>query len=335
MARVAPFSLLPSQKELLEKWSRGGSTPYRLVLRSRIVLLAALGQSNRRIAAQLKINPITVARWRSRFLVLGTEGIRREAPRLGSPPRVAEELIRTILHKTSFERPPDASRWSTRSLARAVGVSHSTVRRVWRAYDVHPARSRIATLARDPRFHRRSIDVVGVYVNPPQRALAISLLDDRGSSPGAASEIDGGSMRRPAPKGRPWMADLVSTLDLLDHRPPKGSMTRLVDTEFLSFLRSVQESRRGRERIHLLAESAGSAGAAPLTRWLRRYPEFSARFQVGSAPLMEIALEWFGDPSARLPDDATPMSLPGLRSAVERWLHETRGEPRAFAWTRK
>jgi transposase len=334
MARAPRVTLIESQRELLERWSRGGATPYRLVVRSRIVLLASLGHSNRKIAAQLGINPITVSRWRSRFLVLGVEGIRRDAPRLGSPPRVSDPLVREILRRTRDERPMPTGRWSTRSLARAVGVSHSTVRRVWQANHVRRVRSRVATIARDPRYRRKSIDVVGLYVNPPRRALALSLRDDDPRPRGSASpQAPPGS--RSSQRGRPWIADLVATLDLLDNRELKGSSHRLVEPEFLSFLRSVRERRRGPEQIQLLAESADGGAAAPLTRWLQRHPEFSATAQVGAAPLRRMVVEWFGDASVRLPSDTVPESLQGLRTAVERWARETRDEPRPFAWTRR
>lgn len=335
MSKAPRLTLTEEQQQLLEKWSRGGSTPYRLVLRSQIVLLAAQGCSQRSTARRLRINPITVARWRSRFLLFGIEGIRHEAPRLGSPPPVSGRLVRTILRKTLFERPPHASRWSTRSLARAVGVSHSTVRRIWKAYDVRPPRSRVGMLARDLRFRPKSIDVVGVYVNPPQRAVAISLRNEDGPRP----EQPTGGHASPSPPhdrmGTSWMDDLTTTLNLLDHHELKGSAHRLVDREFLSFLHSVQERRQAREQIQLLAESAASAPPVPLTRWLQRHPEFSARVSVGNASLRQIVVDWFGDDSTRRPADNPPSSLPRLRTAVERWVHETSNGPRPFAWTRE
>jgi transposase len=334
MSRAPRLTLVEKEKEILEKWSRGGSTPYRLVMRSRIVLLAARGHSNRGIALRLGINPITVARWRSRFLVLGIEGIRHEAPRLGSPPRVSEELVRAILDKSQFERPPHSSHWSTRSLARAVGVSHSTVRRIWQAHDFRPSRSRLTAIAHDPRFRPKSIDVVGVYVNPPRQAVAFSLRDDEGKDPGGPARRHAPPTTRPRPKGRSWMAELISTLNLLDIRQPKGSARGLVDPEFLSFLDSLRERRQGREQIRLLSAAPGGTPPVPLTRWLNRHPEFSAYGPIGNPPLQQIVVKWFGDSSSRLRTENPPASLPGLRMAVERWVREAGDEPRPFAWTR-
>jgi transcriptional regulator with XRE-family HTH domain len=335
MPRVHRLALGIGQQELLERWSRGGSTPYRLVMRSQIILLAAAGYSNRNVARLLRINPITVARWRSRFLLLGIEGIRHDAPRLGSPPPVSEALVRTILSKTLYERPPNQSRWSTRSLARAVGVSHSTVRRIWKAHNVRPPRSRVARLALTANSRWKAIDLVGVYVNPPQRAVAISFLDNnrsgsRSPEPRLSPTVPNGS-----PNGRGWILDLVTTLDLLEKKEPKGSAHRLLDQEFLSFLHTVLERRRGQEQIHLLTESDGGTGPSALTRWLQRHPEFSARVQTRNAPLPQTVVEWLGDVSTQRPTREAPESLSQLRTAVEQWVRDTSNGPRPFAWTKE
>jgi transposase len=335
MPRVARLSLSERQRAVLEKWSRGGSTPYRLVVRSRIILLASQGYSDRRIARRLRINPITVARWRSRFLVLGTEGIRREAPRLGSPPRIPSELVRTIVKKTLHEQPSASARWSTRSLARSVGVSHSTVHRIWKAYDVRPPRSRGGDTTRISQLRPRSIDVIGLYVNPPQRALAFSLRKEVGGPTESPEPLAGRPAPRPEANRRSWMTSLLRTLTLLEDRSPKGSPVRYVDPEFLSFLQSVRTRRRGRERIMLLTDSASSRSSASLGRWLRRHPEFFLHLPDGKGPLREIVAEWLENGPPFPPSNATPGSLPGLRTAVERWVRETGVEPRPFAWTRE
>lgn len=328
------LTLTEDQRKLLQKWSRGGSTPYRLVLRSRILLLVAQGRSDRSIARRLRVNPITVARWRSRFLLLGIEAIRVEAPRLGSPPPISEERVRTILHKTLFERPSPSGRWSTRSLAREVGVSHSTVRRIWKSYDVRPPRSRIAALVRNSRFRPKAIDVVGVYVNPPQRVVAISLKDDATKDSVKPTGRHGRNSSSPVPSRGSWMGDLITTLGLLEGHELKASASRLLDQEFLSFLGSVLKQRHRHEQIQLLAGASGPSQPAPLTRWLRRHPEFRARVEVGKAPLRQMVVDWLGDASAPRATDFPPASLPGLRRAVERWVREPGGTPRPFAWTR-
>jgi transposase len=335
MPRSSRVVLTDEQRRALGKWGRGGSTPYRLVVRSKIVLLAAEGCSNREISRRLRVNPITVARWRSRFRLLGLEGIRHEAPRLGSPRPVSEILVRTILHKSLFEVPPDARHWSTRSLAREVGVSHSTVRRIWKAHDVRPPRSRIASISRVPRVGPRSVDLVGVYVNPPQRAVAISLREPAGRGPAGLPRLSPPVTAPNASGGKRWVTDLATTLNLLDQPKLQGSAPRHLNREFLSFLHSVQERRQGREQLHLLAESSDPNVTSPISRWLRRHPEVSARVQVRDAPLRQMVVEWVGDMSTHGSSAAPPRSLPGLQTAVERWAREAADQPRPFAWTRK
>jgi transposase len=331
---VPRLTLTENQRKVLEKWSRGGSTPYRLVIRSQIVLLASQGHSIRNIAAWLRVNPITVARWRSRFLILGIDGIRHEAPRLGSPPPVSRALVRTILRKTLVEAPAHSSRWSTRSLARDVGVSHSTVRRVWKAYDVRPPKSRLTLLARESRFRPKSIDVIGVYVNPPQRAVAITLRDEESTGSRKSTGARAPPSSRVGLKGGSWMSDLATTLSLLDNREPRHSAARLVGPEFLSFLHTVGDRRRGPERIQLLAQMPGATTSVPLARWLQRHPEFSADVRAGSAPLNRLVIEWFGERLKRQGAQTPPASLPGLLAAVDRWARETDANLRPFAWTR-
>jgi len=278
---------------------------------------------------------MTVARWRSRFRVLGVDGLRREAPRLGSPPRVPEKVEREILRKTLFDRPPTASRWSTRSLARAVGVSHSTVRRVWKSHNVLPPRSRVAAIARHSRFRPRSIDVLGVYVNPPRRAVALSLADASSRETPGVPDVSRASGPQSATFGRAWMGDLFSTLNLLDKRPPKGSAQRLIDPEFLSFLGRLWTRRRGGERVHVLAVSSATPSLLPLDRWLRRHPEFSAEIKAPDTTLRALVSEWFQSVPTGRPAGVAPESLPRLRTAVERWMREPNETPRPFAWTRR
>ncbi len=335
MGRATRATLSERQQALLEKWSRGGSTPYRVVLRSRIILLSAQGLSNRRIARRMRINPITVARWKSRFRVLGVDGLLLEAPRLGSPPRIPRDLVRRIVRTTLYEPPSSGSRWSTRSLARAVGVSHSTVRRVWKAYDVHPPRSRRVALPEDPRFVPRFLDVIGLYVNPPHRAIALSV---RRATPGSLSRS--GAVATPSEPSvrlpnRAWTVPLMNTLTMLEGRAPRGSAPRYHDQELLTFLHLVGRSRRGRERVVLLTQPADDRAVARLDRWVQRHPEFSVHPSPGSEPLPRMLIEWLGSTSPLRTASALPESLPGLRSAVERWMRDASGEARPFAWTRE
>jgi transposase len=332
--RVLPVVLSSEQHSQLDRWSRGGSTPYRLVIRSRIVLLASFGYSNREIARILNTNPITVARWRSRFALLGVEGIRKEAPRNGSPPPVSEEVVRRVIYKTMRERPRNRLHWSTRSLAREVGVSHSTVRRIWKSHGIRPNRSRVAELAENSPFRPKQIDLVGVYVNPPQRAAVISFgerlptfREGPNLRPEEESQVDVGV-------GSPWMAELVTTLNLLDRRGPLHSSRRHINQEFLSFLRLVHDRRTGGERMVLLAEANGSVLSPQLVHWLHRHPQVSTELCLDSESWKRTVLKSIQNGTETHETESPPGGLQGFLSAAARWREESDDGRRPFAWSK-
>lgn len=333
MPRIPPIVLSEEQRAQIEKWSRGGSTPYRLVMRARIVMMAASGHSNREIARLLSTNPITVARWRSRFVLLGLDGIRSEAPRNGSPPPVSEEVVRRVIAKTLNEHPEDRQHWSTRSLAREVGVSHSTVRRIWKSYGIRPNRSRLALLAQDQRFRPKNVDLLGVYVNPPQRAVAISLSESPPPRPGRPRDSPERASEAPARPAGPWMQQLVTTLNLLDGQESVRSSKRHVDQEFLTFLRSVQERRSAGDRIVLLTEASGPTLSPQLSRWLNRHPQVSTELCAGTESWKLKVVESIRDAAANRLAATAPRGLPKLLTAVDRWKRVSDSMGRPFAWT--
>src|SRR5208283_1563783 len=160
--RVAPTIILaPEERKQLERWSRGRSTPQRLVLRSKIVLLAAEGRTNKQIVRELDTNPVTVGRWRSRFAILRIDGIRKDAPRLGRKPPIPASIVRKIVDTTLHKKPRGETHWSTRTLSERVGVSHMTVQRIWKLHNLQPHRTRSFKLSNDPEFEKKLVDVVG------------------------------------------------------------------------------------------------------------------------------------------------------------------------------
>lgn len=174
--RLAPQVALGSEeREQLERWSRGRSTPARLVLRSKIILEAAEGFENRRIAKSLKTRQNTVSLWRRRFATHGLRGIEQDAPRPGRKPRISRKKIDEIVDRTLHDRPKGGTHWSTRSLAREVGVSRATVNRVWVSHRIQPHRQRSFKLSSDPEFNEKVTDVVGLYMNPPDKAVVVCM----------------------------------------------------------------------------------------------------------------------------------------------------------------
>ena len=173
--RVAkPVTLTVEQRATLMKWSRGRSTPARLVQRAKIVLAAADGQENKQIAAELGCTRRTVGIWRRRFVAAGIPGIERDAPRSGRPVTVRSQKEAAIIRKTTQEMPPNATQWSVRSMAKAVDVSKDTVQRIWKDNGLQPHHTKRFKVSNDPHFVEKLVDVVGLYLNPPDHALVLS-----------------------------------------------------------------------------------------------------------------------------------------------------------------
>ncbi len=174
--RVAPvITLTPEERCQLTRWSHGRSTPHRLVDRATIVLRAAEGKTNEEIVNDLRLNPRTVGLWRSRFALLRSAGIEKDAPRPGRTPRLSPQVIRTIIEKTLITKPKGETHWSTRTMAREVGVHSTTVHRIWKLHGIKPHLTQSFKLSRDQKFEEKMVDVVGLYMNPPEKSVVFSV----------------------------------------------------------------------------------------------------------------------------------------------------------------
>ena len=331
--REAPrVSLTSAQRAQLEKWCRGGSVPYRLVVRSWIVLLAGSGKSNREIARVLHVNPITVARWRSRFALFGPEGLRNEAPRTGSPRPMPEPTVLRILDKTRVKRPPGVAPWSSRSLGQEVGVSHTAVRRVWRKYGVSPRHGRVSRIREVSRMRARQFELEGVYINPPREAIAVS---EEGSRASPNSQVRPYSVDEPdSGASHPWFLDLVGALDAAHRRKVTHSTHRFADQEMLSFLRII-ETQTDR-RMSAVALRASRSDLSPsVVRWFGRRPRFrlevSGTRETWKRKLLELLRNGTGTAAIGPP----PSGLPDLLDAVARWGQESIARRGSFVWIRR
>ena len=170
--RIAPvIRLSPEQRTVLESQARSRSLPVRVAERARIVLLAASGQQNKEIAGVMAITPKKVSRWRKRFLALGVTGLQKDAPRPGRTPTIGTRRRKRVVTLTTRQQPANATHWSTRTMAAAVGISEASVRRIWRAHGLKPHRVETFKLSNDPAFTEKLEDIVGLYLNPPDHAL--------------------------------------------------------------------------------------------------------------------------------------------------------------------
>ena len=173
MRIAAAVELSAEQKQALERMARGRSLPARVVERARIVLLAADGLENQQIARRMKMTPEKAARWRNRFLTGGIAALEKDASRPGRTPIITERRVKRVVNMTLHDKPANATHWSTRTMARAAGISEASVRRIWRAHGLKPHQMRTFKLSRDPRFQEKLEDIVGLYLNPPEHAIVL------------------------------------------------------------------------------------------------------------------------------------------------------------------
>lgn len=339
--RVAPrIELTDGEREQLVTWSRGRSTPHRLVLRASIVLQAAEGLENREIAANLGTNRHTVALWRRRFLLHRLNGMEKDAPRQGRKPRIPPEVVDTILHKTLYEKPRGATHWSTRSLGRAIGVSHTTVHRVWRAHRLQPHRVRTFKVSKDPRFAEKVREIVGLYLDPPQKA-AVFCVDEKTQ----IQALDRTQTILPIRPGLPetrthdyrrnGQTDLFAALNILDGTVITQFHRRHRHREFLVFLRTIDQSVDPGLEIHLVLDNLSAHKHGKVKRWFTLHPRFHTHFTPTGASWLNQVERWFSDLTQKRIRRGTFQNVRELVDGIKEYVETYHENPRPFLWTAK
>ena len=339
--RIAPTIVLSEEeREQLRAWSRGRSTPHRLVLRARIVLEAAEGLQNKTIAAALGTEPDTVSLWRRRFQVHRLAGIEKDAPRPGRKPEVPAAVVDRILRKTLEERPRGATHWSTRTMAEAVGVSRETVRRVWKLYRLQPHRTRIFKVSKDPEFAEKVRDVVGLYLNPPEKAVLLCM-DEKTQ----IQALDRTQTILPIRPGLPesrthdyrrnGTVDLFAALNTLDATVITEFHRRHRHQEFLVFLRTIDDNVPEELDVHVILDNYRTHKHDRVRRWLRRHPRFHFHFVPTGSSWMNLVERWFSELTQKRIRRGTFKNVHELVRAIREFLEVYLEDPRPFVWTAK
>src|SRR5579884_1002192 len=249
--RIAPAITLSSEQQTtLEQWAHSRALPARVVERARIVLMAAQGRQDKEIAIRLEITQKKASRWRKRFLTLGLAGLERDASRPGRTPKLTVSLVRRVVHLTTRRKPTHATHWSTRTMARAMGISEASVRRIWRSHGLKPHRVESFKISNDPEFAEKLQDIVGLYLNPPEHALVLCV-DEKSQ----IQALDRTQPGLPLKRGRSQTmthdykrngtATLFAALDTLDGRVISMCDDRHRHQEFLKFLRHIDREFPG------------------------------------------------------------------------------------------
>jgi transposase len=336
---AARLSLDSNQRKRLESLVRAGKTPQKLVLRARIVLLAGQGQANHAIAAELGTSRPTVLLWRRRFLAAGVPGLLRDRQRPGRRPAVGAEQVQAVVEATLHTTPPDATHWSVRSMAQAQGLSRMTVQRIWKAHRLQPHRLESFKLSRDPHFVEKLRDVVGLYLNPPDKAMVFSM-DEK-------SQIQALDRTAPLLPLRPGIparqshdyrrhgtTTLFAALSLLDGKVIGACLPRHRSREFTRFLGQIDRETPAGLDLHLIVDNYSTHKSPPVQRWLRRHPRFHLHFIPTSSSWLNLIERWFGEITRKRIRRGSFQSVPQLIAAIEAYLHCHNREPKIFTWTK-
>jgi transposase len=339
--RIAPkVTVTDQQRQTLQRWARGRSTPVRLMQRAKIVLRAAEGRQNQEIAAELGLDPGLVCRWRSRFVQHGLAGIAKDAPRSGRKATARSAIAGRIVKMTTQERPPNATHWSTRTLAAALATSPSMVLRVWQANNLRPHLTRTFKLSNDPQFVEKLVDVVGLYLNPPEHALV--LCADEKSQIQALDRTQPGL---PIKKGRcgtmthdykrNGTTTLFAAIELAAGQLIGTCMPRHRHQEWLKFLQLIDAQTPPDLDLHLILDNYHTHKHAKVQRWLAKHPRFHVHFIPTSSSWLNLIERWFREiTDKRIRRDAFG-SVRQLIAAIMEYIDHHNHNPETFAWTAK
>ncbi len=337
--RVAvSISLGEQNRKLLRRWSRGRSTPARLVMRAKIVLRAAQGQQNKQIAAELDITEQTASRWRRRFAAAGLAGIEKDAPRGGRKPKLRDRVARKIIETTTRQTPKDATHWSTRTLARFLSVDKMMVQRVWLANGLKPHRVKTFKVSNDPRFIEKLSDVVGLYLDPPEHALVLSC-DEKSQ----IQALDRTQKSLPLKKGRcgtmthdykrNGTTTLFAAMSMLDGKVISRCQARHRHQEWLKFLKQIDAETPPELDLHLIVDNYATHKHARVRAWLKRHPRFHMHFTPTSSSWLNLVERWFREITDKRIRRGSFTSVAKLEAAIESYIQAHNQNSQAFIWT--
>jgi transposase len=339
--RVAwPVALTNHERLTLEKWSRGRSTPVQLMERAQMLLMASQGMENKAIAEAVGADSHTVARWRGRFLQAGLAGVEKDAPRSGRKPILRNRVARRIVERTTQTTPETATHWSVRTLAAEMGLSRAMVHRVWTANGLKPHLIRSFKLSNDAHFVEKVRDVTGLYLNPPEHALVLSV--DEKSQIQALDRTQPSLPMYPGRCGtlthdykRHGTTTLFAALSLLDGRVIGDCMPRHRHQEWIRFLRRIDEQTPEPLDLHLIVDNYSTHKHPHVQKWLRRHPRFHIHFIPTSSSWLNLIERWFRDLTEKRIRRGAFQSVPDLIHTIMAYIAAHNHHPRAFVWTAK
>jgi len=332
------LSLSEDQIVRLGQWLRAGSTPQQVVLRARMALLAAQGQTDQRIARELQIQRRTVALWRRRIRDQGIGCIWEIAPGRGRKAQYGKEKVASILQATLQSKPAGSTHWSTRALAQVQGVSKNTIQRIWRENQLKPHLAKSFKLSRDPKFLEKLTDVVGVYLTPPQNAIVLCV--DEKSQIQALDRTQPGLPLKAGRCGtfthdykRHGTTTLFAALHVLEGRVIGQCYPRHRHQEFLRFPRQLDTEFAGDQSLHLILDNYGTHGHQRVRQWLAKHPRFVLHFIPTSSSWLNLVERWFAELNQKAVRRGVFHSVEDLQKAIANFMAAWNTAPSPFVWT--
>ncbi len=323
---------------MLDTWTRGRSLPLRLVQRARIVTMAADGVPSQDIADALDISRPTVQLWRERFLALRLAGLQKDAPRLGRLPSIPDKTVRAVVEATLHTTPPGATHWSVRTMAKAQGISRMAVQRIWERHGLKPHLVRPFKISRDKHFVDKLYDVVGLYLNPPDKALVLCV-DEKSQ----IQALDRTQPGLPLKRGRcgtrthdykrNGTTTLFAALNMLDGKVIGDCMPRHRHQEFIRFLRRIDADTPSQLDLHLIVDNYGTHKHPRVKRWLQRHPRFHFHFIPTSSSWLNLVERWFREITDKRIRRGSFRNVRELIAAIKAYLDCHNQNPRIFVWT--
>ena len=329
----------PEDKAELERLVRSGKTEQRVAFRGRIVLAAAQGLSNKAIAETLGTSRPTVMDWRKRYATEGLEGLYHDRPRGKAFKSLPGGTEAAVVAKTLQELPKAATHWSCRTMAGAMGLSKNSVQRIWYAHGLKPHLTRTFKLSHDPDFVEKLQDVVGLYMNPPENALVLSI-DEKSQ----IQALDRTQPGLPMKKGRAGTmthdykrngtTTLFAALDVLGGEVIGQCMKRHRHQEFLKFLKTLDRDTPKHLDLHCIVDNYATHKKQEIRDWLEKHPRFHFHFIPTSSSWLNLVERWFRDITHKRIRRAAFHSVPQLEAAIYQYIQHHNQNPQPFIWTK-